>query len=195
MKPKQNQRKEADKTRSAILKAATKLFAEKGFSGTPTAAIAKAAKVNEALIFHHFGNKVELWKKVKITITQNSQVSIINPKPASLQEFLHETIQQRLNLYDNNPLLHKIIQWQRLEDKRETLLSANPLAPDTWIQSIQYLQQHKKIQSSLSAESIVIWLAASINAIIQDDLKIFHDQKIRAEYISLIMEGFEKTLK
>ena len=43
MKQRLNQRKEADKTRTAILKAATKLFAEKGYSGTPTAAIAKAA--------------------------------------------------------------------------------------------------------------------------------------------------------
>lgn len=195
MKPKLNQRKEADKTRLAILKAATKLFAEKGFSGTPTAAIAKAAKVNEALIFHHFGNKVELWKKVKIEITQNSQVSIINPKPASLQEFLQEAVQQRLTLYDNNPLLHKIVQWQRLEDKRDALLSANPLAPDSWIPAIQYLQQHKKIQPSLPTESIVIWLAASINAIIQDDLRVFHDSKTRMEYIKLITNGFEKALK
>jgi AcrR family transcriptional regulator len=195
MKPKLNQRREADKTRSAIIKAATKLFAEKGFSGAPTAAIAKAAKVNEALIFHHFGNKVELWKKVKIEITQNSQVSPISPQPSSLQEFLQAAIQQRLNLYDNNPLLHKIIQWQRLEDKRDVLLSANPLAPNTWIPSVQYLQKQKKIQSSLPAESIVIWLLASINAAVQDDLRVFHDPKMREEYISLIMKGFEKALK
>lgn len=194
MKPKLNQRKEADKTRSTILKTATKLFAEKGFSGTKTAEIAKAAKVNEALIFHHFGNKTKLWKKVKAEITTQSRVNIINPEPSSLRAFLQEAIQQRLNLYNNNPALLKIIQWQRLEDKREKLFAANPLAPNTWIPAIQYLQQHNKIKKSLRAELIVTWLAASINVIIQDELKIFHSQNTRMEYINLIIDGFELYL-
>lgn len=194
MKPKLNQRKEADKTRGAILKAATKLFAENGFSGTPTAAIAKAAKINEALIFHHFGNKVELWKKVKEDITHKSQVNPINATPSSLREFLQEAIQQRLTLYDNCPVLHKIKQWQRLEDKRDKLMADNFLAPNTWIPSILYLQQHNKIKQSLSAEFIMLWLAASINAMIQDELKMFTVQKTRDDYISLITQGFERAL-
>jgi len=195
MKPKLNQRKEADKTRSTILKAATKLFAEKGFSGTKTAEIAKAAKVNEALIFHHFGTKTELWKKVKAEISIKSCVNIINSEPASLRAFLQETVQQRLNLYDKNPELHKIKQWQQLEDKREKLFAENPLAPNTWIPAILYLQKHKQMNKSLTAELIVIWLTASINAIIQNELKIFHIQNTRVEYINLIIDGFELALK
>lgn len=195
MKPKLNQRKEADKTRLTILKAAMKLFAEKGFSGTKTAEIAKTAKVNEALIFHHFGNKTELWKKVKAEITHQSRVNVINSEPATLHAFLQDAVQQRLNLYENNPVLHKIIQWQRLEDKREKLFAANPLAPNTWIPAIQYLQKHNKINKSLPAELIVIWLASSINVIIHDELKIFHVQKTRVEYINLIIDGFESALK
>ncbi len=194
MKAKLNQRKEADKTRAAIIKAATKLFAQKGYSGTPTAAIAKAANVNEALIFHHYGSKAELWKKVKAEITYNSRVNIINPEPSSLRAFLQEAIQQRLTLYDNNPALHKIKQWQRLEDKREKLEAANPLAPNTWIPAIHYLQQQKKIKKSLSAELIMIWLLASANAIIQDESSVFHMQKRREEYIKLIIKGFELAL-
>jgi AcrR family transcriptional regulator len=195
MKPKLNQRKEADKTRSSILKAATKLFAKKGFAGTPTALIAETAKVNEALIFHHFGNKAELWKKVKADITERSKVGPINPTPSSLQAFLREAIAQRLNLYDNNPALHRIKQWQNLEDHAGKLITANRLAPDNWIPAICYLQQQGKIANSCAPELIVIWLAASINTIIQDDLKIFHDPQIRTAYLNLIVEGFEHALK
>jgi AcrR family transcriptional regulator len=195
MKQKLNQRREADKTRMAILKAATKLFAEKGFSGTTTAAIAKIAKVNEALIYHHFGNKAELWKKVKEEITDKNRVGTINPAPVSLRAFLQEAIQQRLSLYDNSPVLHKIMQWQRLEDKRDKLVAANASAPNTWVPSIYHLQQQKKINESLSAELIVVWLAASINTIIQDELNFFHTPKMREEYINLLIAGFEQALK
>lgn len=41
-----------------IIKAAVALFAENGYSETPTSQVAKKAGVAEGLIFHHFGNKV-----------------------------------------------------------------------------------------------------------------------------------------
>lgn len=43
--------------KEAILEAATKLFAQRGFSATPTSAIAKEAGVAEGLIFHYFQTK------------------------------------------------------------------------------------------------------------------------------------------
>ncbi|HKY64234.1 MAG TPA: TetR/AcrR family transcriptional regulator [bacterium] len=44
-----------------ILEAAGRLFAEKGFVGTTTKAIATESGVNEALLFRHFRNKEELY--------------------------------------------------------------------------------------------------------------------------------------
>lgn len=49
-----------DQTRARILQAAFQLFAEKGFSGTTTRAIAELAGVNEVTIFRHFGTKEKL---------------------------------------------------------------------------------------------------------------------------------------
>jgi len=43
--------------KESILEAATELFAQRGFSATPTAAIAKEAGVAEGLIFHYFQTK------------------------------------------------------------------------------------------------------------------------------------------
>ena len=194
MKPKLNQRKEADNARSTLLKAATKLSAQKRSAGTSTALIAKPAKVNEALIYHHFGNQAELWKKVKADITERSHIGGINPTPTSLSVFLHEIIEQRLNLYDCNPALHRIMQWQRLEDSSGKLTAANPLAPDHWILAIHHLQQQQKMTKSLAPELLVIWLTASINTVIQDDLKIFHDASTRSAYINVIVQGFERAL-
>src|SRR5579862_464998 len=47
--------------RQRILNAAVTLFAEKGFNGTTTRTIARAANVNEALIFRHFPTKQDLY--------------------------------------------------------------------------------------------------------------------------------------
>jgi len=53
--------------KSAILLAATELFAENGYDGTSTAQIAERAGVAHGTLFHHFGNKenllVEIGKK------------------------------------------------------------------------------------------------------------------------------------
>ena len=47
-------------TRQRILVAATQVFAEKGYAGATTRAIAAAAGVNEVTLFRHFGDKKTL---------------------------------------------------------------------------------------------------------------------------------------
>jgi AcrR family transcriptional regulator len=46
--------------KETILEAATALFARKGFSATPTSAIAREAGVAEGLVFHYFKTKKEI---------------------------------------------------------------------------------------------------------------------------------------
>ena len=50
-----------DKRRLQILQTAFDLFSRKGFSGTTTKDIAKAAGVSEAMVFKHFASKDELY--------------------------------------------------------------------------------------------------------------------------------------
>ena len=53
-----------EKTRQRILKAATEVFAEKGFDGARVDSIAAQARINKQLLYHHFGNKDELFTAV-----------------------------------------------------------------------------------------------------------------------------------
>jgi AcrR family transcriptional regulator len=50
-----------EKRRSAIIMAVRRVFAEKGFHGTTTRELARAAGVSEALLFKHFPNKESLF--------------------------------------------------------------------------------------------------------------------------------------
>src|SRR3990167_202295 len=156
-------RQVADKTRACIIDAAFKLFAEAGFSGTTTMAIAEAANVNETLIFHHFGSKAELWKKVKAEVIDGIALDPIDPEPKSLRAFLEAVVQQRLLVFQKNPALVRILQWQRLESKQDKLAAGNILAPKNWLTPIQYLQKTQHIKATLDPEVIIILLEVSVN--------------------------------
>lgn len=55
---------DAEGAREAILNAAEEVFAEHGFDGARTAAIAAAAGYNSSLIFQYFGDKLGLYAEV-----------------------------------------------------------------------------------------------------------------------------------
>jgi len=50
-----------DERREQIIKTAITLFSKRGFSGTTTKEIARAAGVSEAMVFRHFASKDELY--------------------------------------------------------------------------------------------------------------------------------------
>lgn len=51
-------------TRTEILIAARRVFAQRGLEGTSVREVAKAAKVNNAMIYYHFKDKGELYRAV-----------------------------------------------------------------------------------------------------------------------------------
>ena len=57
-------RKDGEKTRSRILKAASEVFSEKGFHEATHAQICRRANANTAAINYHFGSKEELYREV-----------------------------------------------------------------------------------------------------------------------------------
>jgi len=54
----------SERTQASLLAHAARLFAAHGFEGTSLDAIAKAAKVNKAMVSYHFGGKEGLYKEV-----------------------------------------------------------------------------------------------------------------------------------
>ncbi len=57
-------RMKADERRKQILHTAINLFSQKGFSGTTTKEIARAAGVSEAIIFRHFAKKSDIYHAI-----------------------------------------------------------------------------------------------------------------------------------
>src|SRR5690554_6606290 len=58
------QTRNRERTRSRILDAAKRAFAEKGFEGAVLADIARRARVSKQLLNHYFGSKERLFQEV-----------------------------------------------------------------------------------------------------------------------------------
>jgi AcrR family transcriptional regulator len=82
----------ADARREQILQTAVSLFSQRGFKGTTTKEIAKAAGVSEAIIFRHFATKDELYGAI---LHSKSCGDGVHRFPWESNEVLLEAIKQK----------------------------------------------------------------------------------------------------
>lgn len=89
----QNHAKKKTVKQQRVIDAAIKLFAEKGYSNTSTAEIAKAADVSEGTIFKHYKTKEQLLLSLIIP-------SVKDFLPAVLEEVLKETLTEDTTTFE-----------------------------------------------------------------------------------------------
>ncbi|MBP5228172.1 MAG: TetR/AcrR family transcriptional regulator [Kiritimatiellae bacterium] len=88
-------------TRSKILQAATRVFAEKGFRDGTTRMICQEANVNVALVNYYFRSKHDLYKEVVLSLFEGSIPDLTEPLPpitdeASWREAIRRWVHQIL---------------------------------------------------------------------------------------------------
>jgi AcrR family transcriptional regulator len=88
----------ADERRQAIVEAVRNVFAEKGFDGTTTRELAKAAGVSEALLYKHFPSKESLYTAMLDacakgpTFAQFNRILALEPSTSTLVLMVYFTI-------------------------------------------------------------------------------------------------------
>ena len=87
-----NGRMPADLRKEQILQTAVNLFSQRGFKGTTTKEIAKAAGVSEAIIFRHFATKDELYGAI---LDSKSCRDGLRQYPWESNEILQEAIRAK----------------------------------------------------------------------------------------------------
>jgi len=103
-------------SRARVLKAATSLFAAKGFHETSTREVARKARVNEITIFRHFKNKQELYLQVLESklglMVPESLIPLLHSSGDSAEVFLTlaEQLQQILD-----PVFLRLVFYAALE--------------------------------------------------------------------------------
>ncbi|TLD68449.1 TetR/AcrR family transcriptional regulator [Phragmitibacter flavus] len=115
-----------DERREGILRAALEVFAEKGFHGATTRALAEAAGVSEALLFRHFPSKEDLYGALQTACfaMKNKEgaleVEALEAGTASLVTLVHYLTAKMLRRPDKvdvvDQSLHRLLANSYLED-------------------------------------------------------------------------------
>ncbi|MDA0745159.1 MAG: TetR/AcrR family transcriptional regulator [bacterium] len=109
--------------RTQITEVAISLFAEKGFKGATTRAIAKAAGVSEAIIFRHFSTKEDLYDAIiehtvekRLTLWEHEE-----PPPGSggdLETQLRAFARSYIRRNRQDPTFIRLMMYSALEDHK-----------------------------------------------------------------------------
>ena len=112
-----------EERRHQIIQVAMSLFASKGFKGTTTRAIAKAAGVSEAIIFRHFATKEDLYDAIinftveqRLTLWAQDEASLNHTQDlkAHLSTFAEAYIQRNRK----DPTFIRLMMYSALEDHK-----------------------------------------------------------------------------
>lgn len=92
------------------MKAAFKLFADKGFKGASIADIAHAAQVRKSLVQYHFGTKEELWNAC-LESRAAPMIAAIDRMLAKPDPNLSELMVTRFKFLRDNPEIRQLLGW------------------------------------------------------------------------------------
>jgi TetR/AcrR family transcriptional regulator len=114
-------RMKGDQRRRQLIDVAIELFARKGFGGTTTREIAKAAQVNEAIIFRHFETKEGLYaaildQRARETLSAEAFEALRGLATLGDDEgFFQFLVQRILHAYRDHPQYQRLLLFSSLE--------------------------------------------------------------------------------
>ncbi|MCP4176645.1 MAG: TetR/AcrR family transcriptional regulator [bacterium] len=192
-------RPSADKTRKKILKYALKLFSQKGYSATTVRDIAKAARVNLNLIFHHFKSKELLWKAIGDIISEKyvEMYLVEDLHSSDLKTVLHEYIFTRYNFYKDNPEIYRLIRWKNIEPN-ENISFTNSIYLKVFQPRLQELQAIGEIRKDVDLDIAALFISSAVIGIFdkKNFIYLVSDMESKQlDYIKFIAEELYKSLK
>lgn len=183
-------------TADKILRAACKVFPEHGFEGASISMLAKEAQINQSLIYHHFGNKEELWKATKAYLLRDIFLQAPSShEETTLAQFIQNSVVGRFEWYRQHPEIIRMINWQRLEPKRKQLQGTAPAMVDSWVRIIPRMQKEGKIRKDISAEMVLVLLTNMVVSPLLDDNRFLSSEVECEKYLKLVVDALIDMLK
>jgi len=109
-------KRDSQKSREDILKAAEIEFSEKGIYGTRIDEIAAKANINKRMIYEYFGSKEQLYKAVLLSVygrLGDAEIQVLGKRKTGV-----ETIKEIIKLYfkflQENPSYVNLLLWENL---------------------------------------------------------------------------------
>lgn len=113
--------RDGEATKTTVLDAAEKLFAENGFAGTSIRKISNESGISDGLILHHFKTKEELYRQVRERLADRyGQALSENLKLSDdLSNMMRETMGTAYRYFKENEMHRRISLWSYLEGKAD----------------------------------------------------------------------------
>ena len=137
-------------TEEKILISASKVFTEKGFSGTRTRDIAEEAGINLALLNYYFRSKEKLFEqvmKVKIVLLFGKIIPIITSEKISLEEKIDLVSEKYFEILSKNPNLPLFV-LSEIQKKPSNITSLIPV--DQFLKTSVLLKQIREKKPDLN---------------------------------------------
>lgn len=180
------------KSIDSITTAARDVFVDCGFAGASMSKIAKKAHVPQALIYHYFPNKEELWKAVKRSGLEASRhrADFGGGDATNFSDFLKIVLKNRMDFYLENPDLGKLIKWEALESETsEKLLGLGKNYEGIWTADLKRLQALGEVPKALDAKLVSALIRSAVAAVFDDIPHLYSKKDVskkQKEYIKLI---------
>ena len=185
-------RPSADRTREVILNAARKLFVQHGFAATSISQIAKAAHVaNQSLIYHHFSNKVELWKQIKQSMVEQ-YLPVIHERLQQIKtpaDFVEAFMQTTVQVFWDSPDLKRMADWQRLEPESLKISGLSMISTGEVVTLLDSFQQAGTVRADLSAPQIIQLLITFSNTVAE-----IPSSQFREDVFAEVLAGAKRVL-
>ena len=152
---------------SLILKAAEALFGQKGYSAVSVTAIAEKAGMSKANVFHHFGNKKELYFAViksaydDLTGIADEMVRSDRPIAEKLQAFVKEHLRIILAKEDMSRLILRELIDADSELSEEVTNNIFGDYLSILVEQIRIGQQQHVIRDDIEPEAMALQLVAA----------------------------------
>ena len=123
MSPQEKRKKEKESKRNNILKAARKLFFDKGFKAVTVDSIAAKAGVSKGSIYLYFDSKEEIYAQVLIAdnIEHHKDLLYLSSKEAPAEELLREYSERYVNNFLHDNELFRILMTFMLQTEQMNL--------------------------------------------------------------------------
>jgi len=183
-------------TKDTILGAALTTFIDKGFSGASISQIAKAANINQSLIYHHFKSKEDLWVCVKKYCIDEA-INFQHIRHDTLENFVRDLVEVRFAVYAKDGM-RMLVHWQALEPNTSQFygqsITPHPLFDIS--DHIKELQKSKLIRSDQNYQVLSGVIFGLASYAFFDFAHVFElSKEQRDAYKELVCQILIKTLK
>jgi AcrR family transcriptional regulator len=197
-KPAASAIRDPDRTRSRILAAALAEFSAKGFAGARVDAIARRAKGNKRMLYHYFGNKVDLFSAV-LRHKMAERRAWADSLPSDPTERLPFWFEAACGDAD----WIRLLEWEALQDHGGKVIDEikRRAASAEWLQRLRVRQKKGELTAvfdsrhlALAMQSLTLFPAAFPQLARLTTGKSIDDPKFQNEYRNFL-KGFAAAFK